>query len=156
MSRSHMFPVRFAAKIVLIVTIVSLAGTQLAAAQTGADLAVTIWGSRTVRNGENITYTITATNIGNDTATGVELDGWVPDWFNFVELDCGSGVPGATLWACNFADVDPGQSVSMTITVQACCGEKHMFEMGWATATNDVNMNNNEARIKVNFTGPRH
>jgi uncharacterized repeat protein (TIGR01451 family) len=150
-----MLPIRNTAKWFVVIATVLLAVAQPAAAQTGADLDVDIYGKRAVRYQGNITYTIVATNVGDETATGVQLYGWVPDWFNFVSVDCGDGVHD-DYGACNFNDLAPGESVSMTITVQACCPEPHMFEMGWATATNDVNPNNNEARIKVVFTGPKH
>jgi hypothetical protein len=57
-----------------------LTGMQPAAAQSGADLAASISGKRTVKVGANITYTLTATNVGDATATGVHIDGWVCPW----------------------------------------------------------------------------
>jgi uncharacterized repeat protein (TIGR01451 family) len=127
---------------------------QTADAQSGADLEARIDGKRAVRLGNTITYTITGTNVGDATATGVQLMGWVPDWFNFVSVDCLGGVPGE-IWGCAYPDLAPGERVQMTITVEACCPEPHMFELGWASATNDVNVENNEDRIKVVFTGPK-
>jgi uncharacterized repeat protein (TIGR01451 family) len=84
------------ARLVLLFPLVAallILGGQAAVAQSGADLDVSISGDRTVRYSENITYTITATNIGDETATGVQLEGWVPDWFNFVSMDCLGGTP---------------------------------------------------------------
>ena len=121
--------------------------------QPGADLAAGISAKKNVKLGENITYTVTATNVGDMTATGVLVGGWVPDWFNFVSRDCLSGVPAEYVYGCAFGDVAPGASVSMTITVEACCPEPHMFELGSVSATNDVNPENDTAEIKVVFTG---
>jgi len=125
--------------------------TQPAAAQSGADVAASISGKKTVKIGSDITYTITATNVGDATATGVQLDGWVPDWFNYVSEDCRTGTP--TFYGCDFGDLAPGASVSMTFTVQALYREKTMFEQGFVSATNDTNLANDTASIKVVFTG---
>lgn len=131
----------------------TLAGMRPAAAQNGADLAAGISGKRSVKTGANITYTITATNVGDATATGVHLDGWVPDWFNFVSLDCLAGTPTSS--GCDFGDLAPGATARMAFTVQACCPEKTMYELGFASATNDSNPDNDTAMIRVVFTG-RH
>lgn len=122
--------------------------TQPAAAQSGAALTVSISGKRTVKIGSDITYTISATNIGDATATGVQLDGWVPDWFDYVSEDCFAGTP--VFWGCDFPDVAPGASVSMTFTVRALYREKTMSEMGFVWSTNG---GNDSASIKVVFTG---
>jgi uncharacterized repeat protein (TIGR01451 family) len=131
---------------------VALPLSQPAAAQNGADLEVTISGPNHVKILSNITYTITATNIGDETATGVELSGWVPDWFNYVSINCLDGTQEG--WGlCSYPDLAPGESARMEFTLQACCKEKTMFELAWGTATNDVNTANNEASIRVIFTG---
>lgn len=131
----------------------ALTGVQPAVAQSGADLAAGISGKKNVKLGENITYTVTATNVGDVTATGVQIDGWVPDWFNFVSRDCLTGTPSDNVFGCVFSDLAPGASASMTITVQACCPEPHMYELGFVSATNDANLSNDTAKIKVTFTG---
>ena len=133
----------------------ALTGVQPAAAQSGADLAASISGKKTVKILKNITYTVTATNVGDATATGVHIDGWVPDWFNFVSLDRLTGTHGETVYGCDFTDLAPGASVSMTITVQACCPERNMYELGFVSATNDSNLDNDTAKIKVVFQGTR-
>lgn len=138
----------------LVLGALASAGVQPAAAQSGADLAAGISAKKNVKLGENITYTVTATNVGDATATGVHIEGWVPDWFNFVSHDCLSGASTGAL-GCDYSDLAPGASASMTITVQACCPEPHMFELGFVSATNDSNPDNDTAEIKVVFTG-RH
>jgi hypothetical protein len=129
--------------------------TQPVRAQTGADVAASITGPLRVRIGEYITYTITATNVGDAIATDVQTSGWGPDWFGDGSVDCLAGTPGGG--GCVYGDLAPGASASMTITLKAVAGnkqERRMYELGWATASNDVNPNNDEARIAVNMTGP--
>jgi uncharacterized repeat protein (TIGR01451 family) len=121
-------------------------------AQAGADLAASISGKKTVKLGSNITYTVTATNVGDETATGVEVRGWVPDWFDFVSRDCLGGTPSGNIFACDYADLAPGATASMMITVTAVAPEPNMFEQGFASATNDMNFANDADRIKVIFT----
>jgi uncharacterized repeat protein (TIGR01451 family) len=145
-------PSIYLASVLLVLGGFAPTGVQPAAAQSGADLAASISGKKTVKIGANITYTVTATNVGDVTATGVHIDGWVPDWFNFVSRDCLTGTPSA---GCDFSDLAPGVSASMTITVQACCPEPTMYELGFVSATNDTNLDNDTARIRVIFTGKR-
>lgn len=155
MTRSITRSSRLLASLLLVVFTVMLAGVQPASAQTGADIAASIAGNRQVRIGDYITYTITGTNVGDEVATGVLLTGWAPDWFDGGTIDCLTGTPGEG--GCIYGDVQPGASVSMTITLKATAGnkrERHMYELGWATATNDVNPANDEARIDVIMTGP--
>lgn len=94
---------------------------------------------------------VCATNVGDATATGVHIDGWVPDWFNYVSEDCRTGTPAYS--GCDFSDLAPGASVSMTFTVEACCPEKSIYEGGTVSATNDTNPTNDTATIKVVITG---
>ena len=130
--------------------------TQPVRAQTGADVAASITGPLRVRIGEYITYTITATNVGDAIATDVQTSGWGPDWFGDGSVNCLTGAP-TDFGSCAYGDLAPGASASMTITLKAVAGnkqERRMYELGWATASNDVNPNNDEARIAVNMTGP--
>ncbi len=153
MALSFRRPSGFLAGVLMAVLASTAAGVAPVAAQSGADLAAHISGPRVVRLGENITYTITATNVGDATATDVVVDPWVPDWFDFVAVDCPGGTPAGS--ACSYPDLAPGVSVTMTVTLNACCPEKHMYEDVFASASNDVNPSNDVDSIKVNFIGPR-
>lgn len=134
----------------------ALAGFQTGAAQTGPDMVVSIAGPRTVWIGENITYTISATNVGDETATGVVLEAWAPDWYNPVGVHCLGGTALSTSH-CAYASVAPGETVTMTATLQATIPfrTEHPFEWAWVTADVDVNLENNTAEIKVNIIGSR-
>jgi uncharacterized repeat protein (TIGR01451 family) len=136
--------------------VVALGTVQTGAAQTGPDMAITITGPRTVRIGKNITYTITATNVGDETATGVTLEAWAPDWFNPVSVECFGATP-LDISACSYPPVQSGATVTMTATLQAGVPFtfEHPFELAWVSADLDVNSQNDEASIKVNFAGSR-
>jgi hypothetical protein len=128
-----------------------------AAAGAGADMSVSLSGPRTVRLGDDITYTITGTNVGGQTATGVQLSGMVEDWFDPRAMDCRGGtVSPDNVNTCDFGDVAPGETVSLTLTMTACCPERHMFQFAWVSSTNDVNPDNDSTMVKLNFRGPKH
>jgi len=88
---------------------VLVGGTPSAAAQSGPDLSVRIVADRSTANaGRVVTYTITVSNLGDATATGVTL--FVGCYDN---LQCGpvSGSVPQTL--------DPGASVTVTMSATA-------------------------------------
>lgn len=145
------------AGVLLLLSTVGVAAAPSASAATGPDMTVSVTGPRTVRLGDDITYTISGTNVGDQTATGVQLTGMVEDWFNGWATDCRSGTtnPDFTL-TCDYGDVAPGGTVSMTLTMQACCQERHMFQFAWVDSTNDVNPDNDTTMVKLNFRGPKH
>jgi uncharacterized protein DUF11 len=93
-----------------------------AAAQSGADLAVTVTADRRSANaGRAVTYTITVANLGDTAATGVELFVGCSD-----NLQCGQvdAVPttldaGASATATMSAIANPcGLSLTRSATVQ--------------------------------------
>jgi uncharacterized repeat protein (TIGR01451 family) len=156
MASSTLLPSRPYFSLLLFVIAFMLAGVPLVDAQTsGADLEASISGPPRVRIGENITYTVTATNIGDQTATGVMVDALEPDWMNPVSQDCLTGT--LVSGECRYPDLAPDSSVSMTITLQANPGnkaERRKFELGFVSATNDVNPSNDQAEIDVQMIGP--
>ena len=84
-----------------------------------ADVKVTVTDApNPVHVGENVTYTITATNNGPDTATNVTLVVTLPSTGTFV-----SSVPGAPTCTftvtvdCNLGDLNNGVSTVVTIVV---------------------------------------
>jgi uncharacterized repeat protein (TIGR01451 family) len=155
-TQSLALPSRLLGSMLVVFAALLFTAEQPAAAQTGADLAASISGNPRVRIGQNITYTVAATNVGDETATGVQIVGWVPDWFNFVSKDCLSGTPSGDVYGCSYPDLAPGASVSMTITVNAVAPEPNMFELGFVSASNDTNIANDQAQIKVNITKYSH
>src|SRR3990172_12627007 len=104
-----------------------------AAAQTGADVSVTIAGDRhSAKPWRPIILTITATNVGDAAAQNVVVSGWQPDWFNFVASGCNS----STVWVmltgpltCMVGyppdvavDLPPGESATLTLVLTAITG----------------------------------
>jgi Domain of unknown function DUF11 len=87
-------------------------GVPSAAAQSGADLAVTIQADRTnAKAGQLVTYTITVSNLGDAAATGVSLFVGC-----FDNLQCGpaGSVPGT---------LEAGVSVTVTmVAIANPCG----------------------------------
>jgi hypothetical protein len=143
--------------LVLLLGTAGVAAAPSASAGSGADMAAGVSGPRTVRLGADITYTITGTNVGDQTAASVQLTGMYEDWFNPVGMDCRAGtVNPDSGFTCDFGDVAPGETVSMTLTFNACCPEKHMFQYVWVAAANDLNPDNDHATVKLNFRGPKH
>jgi hypothetical protein len=114
----------------------------LAAAQAGPDLSVVIVADRNTANtGRVVTYTITVSNLGDATATGVAL--WVGCSDN---LQCGfvSAIPtsigtASTVTATMSATANPcGLSIDRYATVRA-----------EVTATGDSNLANNDDEVTI-------
>jgi hypothetical protein len=88
-----------------------LVGAPFASAQTGTDLSVTIVADRSTANaGRVITYTITVSNLGGTTATGVSL---------FVVAPTICNVPGERIRPESLTAV-ASVTVSMTATAIPC------------------------------------
>ena len=103
-----------AGAICILLLMVSLGTSRRAlAAQNVADLSVTITADKTrVKIGEYITYTVTATNRGPDTATLVGVLHGLSDQLNFVSLSCDGVAADSTF--CQYAILEPGESVVST------------------------------------------
>jgi uncharacterized repeat protein (TIGR01451 family) len=93
----------------------------VAAAGT-ADLAVTMVGdAKRLKFGETITFTVTATNLGPDAATGVTLGVGVSDSLANVGSTCPDGM-GSNI--CVLGTLASGESVTVlfqVMAVNACC-----------------------------------
>jgi len=80
------------------------------AAQNVADLSVTVVADKNrVKIGESITYTVTATNLGPDTAILVGILHGLSDQLNFISLSCDGISADGTF--CEYAILEPGESV---------------------------------------------
>jgi hypothetical protein len=114
-----------------------------AAAQSGADLAVTVTADRRSANaGREVTYTITVTNLGDTAATGVELFVGCSD-----NLQCGQvgAIPatleaGASATATMSAIANPcGLSLTRSATVQVAV----------SSASVDPDLSNNSDQLTI-------
>src|SRR5262245_3517875 len=89
-------------------------GTLPAAAQQ-ADLALAKTADhKSVKIGENITFTIAVTNLGPATATGIVFGDPLPDPLNLVSFSCGQGTPSGQSF-CAVDSLPAGLSVSATL-----------------------------------------
>lgn len=119
-------------------------GMPSAAAQSGADLAVTIQADRTnAKAGQLVTYTITVTNLGDATATDVALFVGC-----FDNLQCGPvGAIPTTLEA--------GASVTVTMVATANpCGlsitrDATVFAEVSSISTPDADLTNNRDSVTI-------
>ena len=90
-------------------------GVLSASAQTAtADLSLTKTADRkTVKIGQNITFTITVTNLGPDAATNVYFGDSLPDPLNFVSASCDKGPTFGG--ACQVTSLAAGESATITL-----------------------------------------
>jgi len=147
----------------LLALVVLVGGSiQPAAAQGGADLKLTkVADRKNVRIGENITYTITLTNLGSDTATDVVFGDPLPDPLNLVSFACSqgsiSGGSGGTF--CAVESVPSGASVSATLVATPIANpaksERRFSNTAFISqsATPDPNSINNRASVETRIIG---
>jgi uncharacterized membrane protein len=118
-------------------------GAPAALAQSGPDLAVTIKADRTTaKAGQSVTYTITASNLGDATATDVQLGLGC-----FDNLQCG-------LFDSTLGNLEPGASVTVTmIAIANPCGlsiTRDATVVAEVTSTSpDVDLSNNRDSVTI-------
>jgi uncharacterized repeat protein (TIGR01451 family) len=131
----------------------------VAVADPGADPAVTAtWVGKGVPRaalGEEVSYAITLTNLGSDTATGTYLNLATPDDFNGISLTCSDPAfcspPGG--------DLAPGATVTATAVFVVCCFPEEQRRRTTSagasvTSDNDSNPTNNTAVVVTRIVGP--
>lgn len=80
-----------------------------------SDISVKIFANRhTVRLGQNITFTVKATNLGPDPAPFVDIYHNLPDQLSLVSLTCDHGISPDTP-ACEYSVIEPGETVVSTL-----------------------------------------
>jgi uncharacterized repeat protein (TIGR01451 family) len=149
---------RFAFALLALVVLVA-GSVQPAAAQGTADLALTkVADRKNVRIGENITYTITLTNLGPDTATGVVFGDPLPDPLNLVSFTCSQGISSGGPF-CAVESVPSGASVTATLVATSITNpaksERRFTNTAFISesATPDPNSNNNSASVGTHIIG---
>lgn len=111
-----------------------------------ADVAITKTSSAAVvPMGENFTYTLTATNNGPATASGVVVTDILPDAVTYVSATPAATVAGRTLtW--NIGSLAKGASTTITVTVTATTGGVSALNEAEITSTTpDADLSNNTA-----------
>ena len=143
--------------------VISLANHgQALAAQNVADLSITIVADQSrVRLGENITYTVTVTNLGPDAALFVGVAHGLSDQLNFVSVTCDGGISSDGPF-CEYSILQPGQSaVSILIATPNPSIRNQERNALTATAVTsfetadsiDSNRGNNWASVTVRLIG---
>jgi uncharacterized repeat protein (TIGR01451 family) len=85
------------------------------------DLKAGKTGPALVTEGHNATYTVTATNLGPTTATGVKITDPIPAGSTFVSASPGCALAAGVV-TCTVGTLAPGASQSFSITVLAGSG----------------------------------
>jgi uncharacterized repeat protein (TIGR01451 family) len=127
-------------------------------AQGTADLSIAKSADTTkVALGQNVTYTITVTNLGPDAATAVFFGDAVPDLLNLVSFSCSEGTVVDTF--CQVDSLSSGATVTATLVatpVSVCkrSENKTITDTSFVMAsTADPDSSNNTASVSVRFIG---
>ena len=131
-------------------------------AQTAtADLALTKTADRqNAKIGQAITFTITVTNLGPDTATGIYFGDSLPDPLNFVSSSCDKGTP---YWGlCRVESLAVGESASITIVTTPIANpaksERKFTNLAYIEESTsfDPNPDNDTASLTLHIIGKTH
>lgn len=128
------------------------------AAQETADLAITkVADPKNVKIGENITFTITLTNLGPSTATGVTFGDPLPDPLNLVSFTCSDGTVVGSF--CAVESVVSGASVTAILVATPIANpaksERKFSNTAFISesAATDPNASNNSASVELHIIG---
>jgi len=126
-----------------------------------ADLALTKTADRKdVKIGQTITFTITVTNLGPDSATGIYFGDSIPDPLNFVSASCDKGPTFGG--ACAVDSLAVGTSATITIVTTPITNpaqsERKFTNTAFIaqSATFDPNPDNNTASLNLHIVGNTH
>ena len=131
------------------------------AQEAGADLSLTKTADRkNAKIGENITFTITVTNLGPDTATSIYFGDSLPDPLNFVSSSCDRGT---AYWGlCRVDSLAVGESATITVVTTPITNparsERKFTNLAYIeeSATFDPNPDNNTASLQFHIIGNTH
>ena len=148
----------------LLLTVLMFMGGSVrpAFAQETADLALTKTSDRkNVKIGQNITFTITVTNLGPGTATSIVFGDSLPDPLNLVSFSCSEGaVTGQSF--CSVDSLASGESVTATLVATPITNpaksERRFSNTAFISepTTFDPNSSNNSASLKLHIVGKIH
>jgi uncharacterized repeat protein (TIGR01451 family) len=149
---------RFFLSILSLLIITSALVPSVSAQEPMADLSLTKTADRTrVHIGENITFTITVTNLGPDTATDVFFGDAIPDPLNFVSATCDKGPTFGG--SCEVASLTVGESATITLVTTPITNpaksERKFTNTAFigSSATFDPNPDNNTASLQLRIVG---
>jgi uncharacterized repeat protein (TIGR01451 family) len=110
------------------------------------DLSIAKSGPATTTEGNNITYTLVATNNGPTTATGVTVSDPVPANSTFVSASPGCALSAGVV-ACSAGTLASGASQSFSVTVTAGSGGSIVNSATIGGNQSDPNAANNSATV---------
>jgi uncharacterized repeat protein (TIGR01451 family) len=154
---------RFSMGALCILSLITFSGNsrQAIAAQLSSDVSVTITADRDkVRLGQNVTYTVTATNLGPDAASFVDVVHGLSDQLAVVSLTCDRGIsPDGPF--CEYSSLDSGATVVSTlVATPRSDSQSHdrkattSAHLSFETAdTVDPNSSNNAASVTIKLIG---
>ena len=149
--------------LVTLLTVLMLVGGNAAPAlaQEEADLALTKTADRTnVKIGQNITFTITVTNLGPAIATNVYFGDSLPDPLNFVSASCTKGPTSGG--ACAVDSLGVGESATITLVATPISNpaqsERRFTNTAFIAQVDqfDPNTSNNTASLNLHIVGKTH
>ena len=114
------------------------------------DLRITKTGPAQVTEGDNIVYSLVATNLGPTTATGVVVTDPVPAGTTFVSASAGCA-QAAGIVTCTAGTLAPGASRAFSITVLALPGNSVTNIATVAGLQPDPNLANNVASVTTSI-----
>ncbi len=145
----------------LLATMASSAPEHSQNTQAGTDVSLSMSADRnTVRTGQNVTYTVTMTNLGPADATFVDVAIDIPDGLQLVSITCDQGIsPDGPF--CEYSSLPAGVSVVSTLVATpqpasllrgrvVTASASVLFENADAF---DPNTGNNTASVKTKLTG---
>lgn len=155
------FIFRFLVPFLSVLTLVAGSASPALAQEPTADLALTKTADRTrARIGETITFTITVTNLGPDTATGIYFGDSLPDPLNFVSSTCDRGT---AYWGlCRVESLAVGESATITVVTtpinNPAKSERKFTNTAYIAeaAPFDPNPSNNTASLSLQIIGKTH
>ena len=132
------------------------------AAQSAADVSITMVADQNqIKVGQNVTYTVTATNLGPDAALFVDVTHGLSDQLNFVSVTCDGGISSDGPF-CEYSILEPGES-AVSILVATPRPDIRNYERKLITATAtvsfetadtiDSNTGNNWASVTIKVIG---
>jgi len=123
---------------------------------TTADLSVTLTGNpQPAIKDTDLTYTITATNQGPDTAMNVVIADTIPGEVTNVRCSgCGACSIQGSILSCPLGDIESGASQSWELTVQPSVTGKLSNTVHLASATYDPNSSNNMDTAIITVNAP--
>ena len=121
-----------------------------------ADLSVSVSGPSSANEGNNVTYSITVTNGGPNSATGVTLTDTLPGLTNYLSASTSQGTftnSGGTV-TFTIGNMASGATVTATVSGQATEDGSSSDTASVTATTQDANTSNNSASASTSFAEP--